>query len=525
MFFKSILILFTATLFSTTAVLAMDEDGRRSNVYKKLQKRQEAKDMVYRPGWERVLDLYRDHVDYHIYMKNFITEESRNPSKEKLCAVLGMPLHATSIDKAIDDLRRFHQSQAEESQEFIDCRQQPGQILKKIALTYCYSITSQIDCEMIMEKNKQKIQQITGCQENEISDDYQIRAPQDEIQFHKRVQQKILEEFSPYLKTICENMIEFTGEALRDNLAEEEHTAFYKSVVDKTYIFPTNLKIEEITFEETPNSDGGNKKKRKTRKRRKKTTAIKNADTVFNLKEAKTSSLVEKNSEINLLQDESGIQTKKEPLLSAHTEESGDKKNLPPADTLARNWKHDLEVQIEKDRQKKIVSKKRLRTNEIKELQPILIKKAEIGKTEHRFFTEVCTTSVTAPNIEWKNLVNLFNNPNGFKGNVYGTSGGVTNTFEVFMKFKDGKFIEFLSENEFKSLKSKARPESRNERKFLKNNGRLESYRLLAGESIATSFFTLHHPHQPCLYMALLKRLRGQLDLLGLNPETVQSRE
>ena len=129
------------------------------------------------------------------------------------------------------------------------------------------------------------------------------------------------------------------------------------------------------------------------------------------------------------------------------------------------------------------------------------------------------------PNIAWKNLVSLFNNPNGFKGKVYGTSGGVTNTFEVFLKFQDGKFIEFLLENEFNSLKANAQAESRKERKFLKNNGRLESYRLSTGESIATSFFTLHSPHPyGYLYPALLKRLRGQLDLLGLNLETVQNK-
>jgi hypothetical protein len=574
MFSKSILILLTATLFSTSSVFAMDGDERCSQAYKRLQKRQDEKDKVYRPGWERVLDLYHAHVDYHIHMKNFITEESCKPNKEKLCAILGMPLHSTFIDKAIDDLRKFHQHQAQVSQEFIDCRQRPGQILKKVALTYCYSITSQIDCELIIEENKQKFQQMTNCQENEIND-YQVRAPKDQIQFHMQVQQRILEEFSPHLKAICENMIELTGQALRDNPADEEYRAFYKSVVDKTYTFPTNLKIEEIIFEETPNSDGGNKKKRKPRKRRKKTTDVKNADAVLNLKGAETSSLVEKNSEINLSQNKSDIQTEKKPLLAVLAEESRDKRNLLedklkegelsslaekkskinlpqvetdiktehepllaahaeesedllPGDNLkeeSSDWKQELDKQTQKDREQKRVPKKRLRTNEVEEPQPILIKKAEIGKAEHLFLTNIYTTLLTDPNIEWKKVVNLFNNPNGFKGKVYGTSGGGSNTFEVFMKFKDGKFIEFLSNDEFKSLKAKAHPELLNERTFLKTNTKLASYRLPAGESIATSSFMLHRPHQPCLYMALLKRLRDQLDLLGLSPETVQSRD
>ena len=393
------------------------------------------------------------------------------------------------------------------------------------------SICEQGRIEGSMERMKKYWQQHTPLQENEINSHFQIRDYKNKIEFYNRVQKNILEECSLYLDELCETMIGYARNALKiDKVSREDSNTklsekmkvYYESLINKTYIFPTNLKIEEIIFEETRKIDVDIKKKRKNRKRRKMTTPVYSAVTALDLKEGETSSLAK------LSQDETDIKTEKEPPLVAHAEESEDLRNLLPEGNLKEensNWKDNLNAQIQKDREKKIVSKKRPRINRVEELQPILIKKAEIGKTEHLFFTKVCTTSVKNPNIAWKDLVNLFNNPNGFKGNVYGASGGVNNTFEVFMKFKDGKFIDFLSKKEFNSLKSKAKPESRKERNFLKDNKRLESYRLPAGESIATSSFMLHRPHQPCLYMALIKRLRGQLDFLGLSPETVQSRE
>jgi hypothetical protein len=151
---------------------------------------------------------------------------------------------------------------------------------------------------------------------------------------------------------------------------------------------------------------------------------------------------------------------------------------------------------------------------------------AKISNNHHAFLTEAFTCLVTKPTIRWANLISLFNSPAGFKGKVYGKSTGSSNTFEVYLKFKETQLIEFLSESEFKILQKNAEPELQKNRKFLIQNKRLSSYGLPTGESIATSLFTLHNPHPSSfIYTELLKRLRHQLNLLELTPEQVKSKK
>ncbi|MBP9692855.1 MAG: hypothetical protein KBD90_05980, partial [Alphaproteobacteria bacterium] len=196
------------------------------------------------------------------------------------------------------------------------------------------------------------------------------------------------------------------------------------------------------------------------------------------------------------------------------------------------NLTNKSQEQFAKDRKKKkkkknVISKKIEKKEESIKINSIT-KKAEIRDTHHTFLEELCTTSVTNQNIRWTNVVSLFNSPAGFNGKVYGKNDGASNTFEVFLKFDtNGNLAKFLSEEEFNFLKEKAEPELKNNRKFLLKNGRLASYKLLANAgSIATSFFTLHNPHPSSfLYLDLLKRLKEQLELLGINHETVESKK
>lgn len=186
----------------------------------------------------------------------------------------------------------------------------------------------------------------------------------------------------------------------------------------------------------------------------------------------------------------------------------------------------DLEAIYAKDReQKKNKPQKIVDSLDIDEKLNLGFKDKKL-KFLHKIFSHPINLK-----IRWNKVVSLFNGPSGFKGNVYGTKNGSANTFEVFLKFENGKFVTFLSEAEFRNLKKDAQRERLEDRKFLQENKRLQSYKLRHdlskgnenSISIAATFFTLHNPHpNDCLYEALVERLQGQLRLLGITPEKVQ---
>lgn len=125
-------------------------------------------------------------------------------------------------------------------------------------------------------------------------------------------------------------------------------------------------------------------------------------------------------------------------------------------------------------------------------------------------------------NIRWDNLKDFLKNT--FKGKVYGTKNGSSNTFEVYLKFYKGTLLSFLSASDFQDLKKKAEPELWKNRAYLPDNKRLEGYKVDEDVSIGGYFFTLHNPHPyPCLYPDLISRLRMHLALLGITPDTIKS--
>ncbi|OJW48514.1 MAG: hypothetical protein BGO67_04590 [Alphaproteobacteria bacterium 41-28] len=204
-----------------------------------------------------------------------------------------------------------------------------------------------------------------------------------------------------------------------------------------------------------------------------------------------------------------------------------------PQRELSPNDDANLEIELKKrhedDRKAKIalkqnknVSKKGKGKEEEKEKECENKSDPMINSHNHAFLTRILYSPVY-PNLRWRDIITLFTSPSGFKGKVLGTKKGAAHTFVVFLYFKNGELTGFLSENDFNLRKQNALPELYKNRTYLRDNKKLECYKISEEESIATTSFTLHNPHpEPFAYRDLVQRLQEQLFLLGITSETVK---
>lgn len=572
---KIILSLFTTTLITTSTAIAMHDNSDRR--YIQHQKLLQKNDKKYTPGYKRVLNLYEDQIEYHKNMKILEKNQENDLNSYK---IFGNSIKKimTEHEKSITELFNGVQDPETgilEKISYIYCYATANGIetedqIKDLKLQKSINLQNDLSDEFYQIKVLEDTHEFCKRVQKTILTEFEKQLPQ--------IYSKMIE--------FAETVIKFWDKPKNKKVPLKNGEQFYVDVINNKYKFPTlkNFKLAELPIEEinqneeeistgvvTKNQDNPiqvaqvnpNQEKNKKKNERKKLKKIK--DKLANQNSSQDTSVVnippEKNVSFDALPEheqstssleEINNQNIENVISSQDTKEKEnsnfiftdpESKNIEESsisfiekkndqvdkiseeqisnEEIAQKTIHELREKKKKNKKNKKFIKKSDKQEKNKK-EALKIKNAEINKHNHGVLSRILETPIDLK-IRWSNIVNLFNSPAGMKGKVFGKNNGSAHTFEVYLKFKEGTLTEFLSENEFNSLKEKAEPQLIETRNFLKENTKLSSYKLFSGESIATSCFTLHNPHpKPCAYEALVERLQEQLNLLGITPETVK---
>lgn len=554
----------SAIIFTTSAVFAMDENSLSEKMHNGISLTKSQEDKKCNAAYREVLALYMDQAEFHEEMVETLEKQIRPPNIEKVEKVkskiklnsnfeekiignaqeiLGLPLSTmqqpsknpqgqekyVKVEDVAQNIIKMHRDTATIYKQFVKVRKENQQDspLKKIASIYCRATTNTVDTWSKVLATKNRLKQNTLLSEEQIEQHYMIKFLVDKTRFFQFVQKKILEEFEDYLEDILLEMVNISNKELKvDFMLTPKDKKFYESVKNKTYVFP---KVEKkIVPEKKEDLKLIGQAQKEEKKIKTEITSEEIIPSDMPTEELENGTLPQVMQEENKNIENLPLSEQQEILTSSLETIEKTNDNIDKSSEVAdlEKLKEQFEKQVLQDRKakkKNIIFKKRDGEDFFEKKS--IIEKATINTKHHSFLETVCKSLVTDQKIKWVDVVTLFDSPSGFKGKVHGSKNGSCNTFEVFLKFDaKGNLAEFLSEESFKVFKKEAIPELQEERNFLMNNDRLVTYRLSTSERISRSFFTLHNPHPGSyLYTDLLKRLKKQLALLGINHETVQS--
>jgi hypothetical protein len=570
---KIILSLFTATLIATSTAIAMDNNSdRRYIMHQKLLQKNDKK---YTTGYKRVLNLYEDQIEYHKDMKILENNQKNNLNRYE---IFGHSIKKIMIEHENSITELFNGAQDLEGGilekiAYIYCYATANGIetedqIKDLNLQKNTILQDDLSDESYQMKILEDTHEFCKRVQITILTEFEKQLPQ------------IFKDMINFAEVVIKSWNKPKNKKVKLKNGEQ----FYDDVFNKKYKFPSlkDLKLAELPIEElnqneeeivtkviTKNQDNSvqfqvaqlkpnqekNKKKNERKKLKKiqKRLANQNSSQDTSVmsahpeKNVSSDALPEHEEHTSSLLEEANNQSIENVTSSQNTEENSilistnsDPKNIEVNSVFFIEDKNDQvdKVSTEQISNEEIAQKTINELREKKKKKNIFIKNsdkqeknkkgvlkiknAEINKHNHGILIRILETPIDLK-IRWSNIVNLFNSLAGMKGKVFGKKNGSAHTFEVYLKFKEGILTEFLSENDFNKLKETANPQLKETRNFLQENTKLSCYQLLSGESIATSCFTLHNPHpKPFAYEALVERLQGQLNLLGITSETVK---